>query len=162
MGGIYRWREWAPPLICGGNSPNPGRLATQLSLHWLWASDTPCTDPPWHTGKAEIEMAPTPSQTATDMGSAGPTLARLGLGFVACYPLVSYYLLLCLILDILKICMDFGPYDAVPSSDIPEMVDQQNTWNSLVISTYLLYLAWNVGMLVVNICILWPPTPPHT
>jgi hypothetical protein len=42
-------------------------------------------------------------------------------------------------LDILKICMDFGPYDALPSSCVPEMVDQENSWNSLVISTYLLY-----------------------
>jgi hypothetical protein len=37
--------------------------------------------------------------------------------------------------------MDFGPYDVFLSSDVPEMVDQQNSWNSLVISTYLLYLA---------------------
>jgi hypothetical protein len=58
----------------------------------------------------------------------------------------------------MKICIDFGPYDAFPSSDVPEMVHQQNTWNSLVIGTYLLYPAWNVGMLAVNICILWPPT----
>jgi hypothetical protein len=36
--------------------------------------------------------------------------------------------------------MDFGPYDAFPSSDVPEMVDQQNLWNSTVIGTYLLYL----------------------
>jgi hypothetical protein len=41
----------------------------------------------------------------------------------------------------LKICIYFGPYVAFPSSDVPEMVDQQNSWNSLVISTYLLYLA---------------------
>jgi hypothetical protein len=46
---------------------------------------------------------------------------------------------LCLILDIMKICMEFGPYGAFPSSDVPEMVDQQNSWNSLVIGTYLLY-----------------------
>jgi hypothetical protein len=32
-------------------------------------------------------------------------------------------------LDILKICMDFGPYDAFLSSDVLEMVDQQNSWN---------------------------------
>jgi hypothetical protein len=50
--------------------------------------------------------------------------------------------------------MDFGPYDAFPSSDVLEMVDQQNLWNSLVTGTYLLYLARNVGMLAVNICIL--------
>jgi hypothetical protein len=25
--------------------------------------------------------------------------------------------------------MDFGPYGAFPSSDVPEMVDQQNSWN---------------------------------
>jgi hypothetical protein len=36
--------------------------------------------------------------------------------------------------------MDFGSYDAFPSSDVLEMVDQQNSWNSLVISTYHLYL----------------------
>jgi hypothetical protein len=39
-----------------------------------------------------------------------------------------------------KICMDFGPYDAFSSSDVLEMVDQQNLWNSLLISNYLLYL----------------------
>jgi hypothetical protein len=36
--------------------------------------------------------------------------------------------------------MDFGPYGAFSSSDIPEMVDQQNSWKPLVISIYLLYL----------------------
>jgi hypothetical protein len=40
----------------------------------------------------------------------------------------------------MKICMDFGPYDVFSSSDVPEMGDQQNSWNSLEISTYLLYL----------------------
>jgi hypothetical protein len=35
-----------------------------------------------------------------------------------------------------------------------------NSWNLLVIITYLLYLEWNLGMLVVDMCILWPPTPP--
>jgi hypothetical protein len=67
---------------------------------------------------------------------------------------VSYYQRLPLILDIMKICMDFGPYDAFLSSDVPEMVDQQNLWNSLVINTYLLYLASNDGLVAVNICIL--------
>jgi hypothetical protein len=36
--------------------------------------------------------------------------------------------------------MDFSPYDAFPSFDVSEMVNQQNSWNSLVISIYLLYL----------------------
>jgi hypothetical protein len=40
----------------------------------------------------------------------------------------------------MRICMDFGSYDAFRSSDVPEMVNQQNSWHSLVISTYLLYL----------------------
>jgi hypothetical protein len=53
---------------------------------------------------------------------------------------VTRNLELCLILDILKIFMDFGSYDAFSSSDVPEKVNQQNSWNSLVISTYLLYL----------------------
>jgi hypothetical protein len=36
--------------------------------------------------------------------------------------------------------MDFGPYGAFQSFDVPEKVNQQDLWNSLVISTYLLYL----------------------
>jgi hypothetical protein len=63
---------------------------------------------------------------AKEVGPASPTLVRLGPGFVPHHPLVSSYLLLCFILDILKICIDFGPYDAFLSSDVPEMVDQQN------------------------------------
>jgi hypothetical protein len=62
-------------------------------------------------------------------------------GFLPCHLLLSYYLRLPLVLDIMKICMDFGPYDAFLLSDVLEMVDQQNSWNSLVIDTYLLYLA---------------------
>jgi hypothetical protein len=131
-----------------------GRSASQLSLHWLWASDIPCTDLPWHIGKVEFEMAPPPGNGYP----IHPPYSRLGPGFVPHHPLVSYSLWLCLILDMLKRCMDFSPYDAFPSSDVPEVVDQRNSWNSLVISTYLLYLEWNVGMFVVNICILWPPT----
>jgi hypothetical protein len=50
--------------------------------------------------------------------------------------------------------MDFGSYDAFPSSDVLEKINKQNSWNSLLISTYLLYLERNAGMLVVNICIL--------
>jgi hypothetical protein len=49
--------------------------------------------------------------------------------------------------------MDFGPYDAFSSSDVSEMVDQQNSWNSLVISTYLLYVESNLGMLAVDMFI---------
>jgi hypothetical protein len=90
----------------------------------------------------------------------GHTLAQLSPYFMPHHFLMSYFLWLCLILGIIKICMDFGSYGAFLSSDVPEMVDQQNSWNSLVISTYLLYLEWNVGMLAVNICILWPSTPP--
>jgi hypothetical protein len=68
-------------------------------------------------------------------------MGRLGPGFLPRNLLVSYYLRLPLVLDIMKICMDSGPYDAFTSSDVPEMVDQQNSWNSIVIGTYLLYLA---------------------
>jgi hypothetical protein len=91
---------------------------------------------------------------------AGHTLAQLILCLMPLHFLVSYCLWLCLILDIMNICMDFGPYGVSPSSDVPEMVDLQNSQNSLVIGTYLLYLEWNVGMLVVNICIFWPPIAP--
>jgi hypothetical protein len=73
---------------------------------------------------------------------ANPTLGPLGPGFLPHHLLVSYYQRLPLVLDIMKICMDFSPYDAFLSSDVPEMVDQQNLWNLLVIGTYRLYLPW--------------------
>jgi hypothetical protein len=40
----------------------------------------------------------------------------------------------------MKILMDFGQYDAFLSSDVPEKVNQENSWNMLAISTYVLYL----------------------
>jgi hypothetical protein len=64
-------------------------------------------------------MAPTPSWPTKEVGPTGPTLAQLDPGFVPHHPLVSYY-----ILDILRICIDFSPYDAFSSSDVLEMVDQ--------------------------------------
>jgi hypothetical protein len=82
-----------------------------------------------------ISLAPNP------IWPAGPTLAQFGPSFLPRHLPVSYYLRLPVVLDIMKICMDFGPYDTFPSSDVPEMVDQQNSWNWLVIGTYLLYLA---------------------
>jgi hypothetical protein len=88
----------------------------------------------------DFEKVPNPSQPAKEEWLASHPLARLGPGFVPHHLLVSYCLLQCLILEIMKICMDFGPYDAFLSSDVPEKVNQQSSWNSLVISTYFLYL----------------------
>jgi hypothetical protein len=118
-----------------------GRLADQVSsLHRLWALDTLSIASAGHVEKMVFGNAPTHGRPAEVMWPAGHTLARLSPCFVPCYFLVSYYLRLCLILDMMKICMDFGPYGTFPSSDVLEMVDQQNLWNSLVIHTYLLYL----------------------
>jgi hypothetical protein len=87
-----------------------------------------------------LENMPNLGWPTKEVGPADPTLSRLGSGFVPRYPLMSYCVWLCLIEDIMRICMDFGSYDAFRSSDVPEMVNQQNSWHSLVISTYLLYL----------------------
>jgi hypothetical protein len=65
--------------------------------------------------KANFENTPNLGWSTKGVGPAGTTLARLGSGFVPHRPLV---------LDIMKICMDFGSYDAFPSSDVPEMVNQ--------------------------------------
>jgi hypothetical protein len=46
----------------------------------------------------------------------------------------------------------------ISSSDVPEMIIQQNSWNSSKISIYSLYLIWNMEMLVVQTGVLWPPT----
>jgi hypothetical protein len=83
---------------------------------------------------------PNPSWPTKVECPAGHPLARLGPGFGPPHLLVLYSLSLYLSLDIMKICMDFGPYDAFPSSNVPKKVDQQNSGNSLVISIYLPYL----------------------
>jgi hypothetical protein len=148
------------PLVrLAGHATWPGGQVS--SLHHLWALDTLSIASARHVDKMAFGNAPTHGRRTKVMWPVGHSLARLSPCFVSHHFLVSYFLWLCLILDIMKICMNFGPYGAFPSFDVPEMVDQQNSWNSLVISTYLLYLEWNVGMLAVNICILWPPTPPH-
>jgi hypothetical protein len=66
------------------------------------------------------------STAGQGVGSAGPTLGRLGPGFLPRHLPVSYYMRLPLVLDIMKTCMDFGPYDVFLSTDVSEMVDQQN------------------------------------
>jgi hypothetical protein len=93
-----------------------------------------------HVDKTVFGNVPTHGRPAKVMWLVGHTLARLSPCFVPHHFCMSYFLWLCFILDIMKICMDFGPYGAFPSSNVPEMVDQQNLWNSLVISTFLLYL----------------------
>jgi hypothetical protein len=165
IGGV-RWYfgrrlgAWGPFVRPTGHATWPGGQVS--SLNHLWAMDTLSTASVGHVDKTVFGNAPTHGRPAKVMWPTGHTLARLSPCFMPRHFFVSYCLWLCLILDIMKICIDFGPYGAFPSSNVPKMVDQQNSWNSLVISTYLIYLEWNVGMLMINICILWPPTPPHT
>jgi hypothetical protein len=145
------------PLIrSAGHATWPGGQVSSLCR--LWALDTLSTASSRHVDKTVSGNAPIHGRSAKVMWPTGHTLAQLSPCFVPYHFLMSYCLWLCLILDIMKICMDFCPYCAFPSFDVLEMIDQQNSWNSLVISTYLLYLEWNVGMLTVNICILWPTT----
>jgi hypothetical protein len=78
-----------------------------------------------HVGST-FSLAPKPWSAGQGVGLAGPTLGRLGPGFLPCHLLVSYYLRLPLVFYIMEICLDFGPYDGFSSFDVPEMVDQQN------------------------------------
>jgi hypothetical protein len=160
IGGLrqcYGWRlsAWGPLIRPAGHATWPSGHVS--SLQCLWALDTLSTASARHVAKMVFGNAPTHGRLAKVMWPAGHTLARLSPCFVPHHSLVSSCLWLCLILDIMKMCMDFGPYSAFPSSDVLEMVDKQNSWNSLVIGTYCLYLEWNVGMVAVNICILWTP-----
>jgi hypothetical protein len=145
-----RLGAWGPLVWPTDHATWPGGQVS--SLHHLWPWDTLSTASNGHVDKMVSGNAPTHGRLAKVMWPAGHTLARLSPCFLPCHFLVSYCLWPCLILDIMKICTEFL------SSDVPEMVDQQNSWNTLVIRTYLRYLKWNVGMLVVNICILWSPT----
>jgi hypothetical protein len=79
-------------------------------------------------------MARTPSRPAKEVWPARPRLCATS------FPRI--------ILSVTMPCFghiedmhSFGPYDAFLSSDVAEMVDQQNSWNIFVISTYPLYLA---------------------
>jgi hypothetical protein len=143
-----RLTTWGPLVRPAAHATWPGSQVS--SLYHLRALDTLSIASNGRIDKTVFGNASTHGRPAKVMWLAGHTLAWLSPCCVPHHFLLSYCLWLCLILDIMKICMNFGP----------EMVDQQNSWNSLVISTYLLCLEWNVGMLVVNICILWPPTPP--
>jgi hypothetical protein len=127
------------PLVrAAGHATWPGGQVS--SLHCLWALDTLSTTSPGHVDKMVFGNAPIHGRPTKVMWLSDHTLAWLSPCFVPHHFLMSHCLELCLILDIKNICMDFGPYGAFPSSDVPEMVDQQKSWNSLVIGTYLLYL----------------------
>jgi hypothetical protein len=109
------------------------------SLDHLWALDTLSTASARHVDKTVFGNAPTHGRPAKVMWPAGHTFARLSPCFVPHHFLMSNCLQLYLILDIMKTCLHFCPYGAFSSSDVPKMVDRQNSWNSLVISTYLRY-----------------------
>jgi hypothetical protein len=89
-----------------------GRPTNLLNLHRLQTSPTYSTNLPWHMYETVYENMPNLGQPAKKVGRAGPTLSRFSPCFVAHHPLVSYCLWLCLILDIMKICMDFSQSDA--------------------------------------------------
>jgi hypothetical protein len=159
-GGIYRWSEWAPSLIWGSNSPNPGWPAVHVA------------DRPPNSASTDfahrIPRAPTLLNTLAKQklkwrqhlasqphfGSVGPGLCAMSSPHVILSVTMPYF-------GYIEDMHGFWFIWCFSSSDVPEMVDQQNSCNTLVINTYLLYLAWSVGILVVNICILWLPTPPH-
>jgi hypothetical protein len=136
----YGWRlgMWGPLVRLVGQATWPSSQVS--SLHHLWALDTLSTTSTRHVDKTVFGNAPTHGRPPKVMWPFGHTLTWLSPCFVPHHSLMSNCLWPCLILDIMKICMDFGPYGAFLSSDVPEIVDQQNSWKSLAIGTYLLYL----------------------
>jgi hypothetical protein len=113
MGSIYRRWGGSPQQAWGGLEHLDGRPAIHVVGRPTFSTftdfrhrrPTPLT-PPWHVYETVFENMPNPSWLAKEVGSADPTLAWLGPGFVPCHPLVSYCLWQCHILDIMKICMD--------------------------------------------------------
>jgi hypothetical protein len=120
-----------------------GRAVTFSHCSTFPTLDSPLTNLLWHVMKTVFGNAPGPGRLAP---------LWVGWAWALCHIIPS-----CHIVrehPWFTMCMDFGPYSTFPSSDVPVMADQQNSWSLLVISTYLLYLECNIGMLVVNICIL--------
>jgi hypothetical protein len=73
-----------------------------------------------------ISLASNPDRPAKEWGRPAPSW--VGWAWVFCHVISPYhYLRLPLVLDIMKICMDFVPYDAFPSFDVPEIIDEQNS-----------------------------------
>jgi hypothetical protein len=113
-----RLGAWGPLVRPTSHATCPGGQVS--SLHRLWALDTLITTSSGHIDKTISGNAPTHGWPAKVVYLAGHTLAWLSSCFVSRHFLMSYLPWLCLILDIMKICMDFGPYGAFPSSDVLE------------------------------------------
>jgi hypothetical protein len=47
--------------------------------------------------------------------------------------------------------MDFCPYDAFLSSDVPDMVDQQNSWSTYVGGRYVYFMTANTPQHAIRI-----------
>jgi hypothetical protein len=160
IGGVRQccgWRlgVWGPLVRPGGHASWSDSQVS--SLHSLWALGTLSTASVGHVDKTIFVNAPTHSWPAKVMWPTGHSLARLSSCFVPRHFLISYFLWLCLILDIIKICMYFDPYDTFFVIRCSWNGRSTNLVELVIINTYFLYLEWNVDMLMVNICILWPP-----
>jgi hypothetical protein len=109
------------------------------SLHRLWALDTLSTASSehidkmffckcantWPVGQGDVVGHP-------HLCSVEPMLCVTSFSHVILFVTMPYF-------GHNEDMYGFGPYGAFPASDVLEMVDEQNSWNSLVISTYLLY-----------------------
>jgi hypothetical protein len=126
------------PLVrSAGYATWPGGQVS--SLHRLWALDTLSTTSAGHINKIVFGNAPTHGRPAkvmwpaSHLGSVEPVLCATSFPRVIFFVTMPHF-------GHNEDMHGFGPYDAFLSFDIPEMVDQQNSWNLLVISTYLLDL----------------------
>jgi hypothetical protein len=119
---VWRLYMWGPLVRPADHATCRGGQVS--SLHCLWTLDTLSTASARHVNKMVFGNVPTHGRPAKVVWPGGHTLARLRPHFVPRHFLVSYCLWLCLIWDIMKICMDFGPYGAFASFDVPEMVDK--------------------------------------
>jgi hypothetical protein len=133
--GIYRWSKavlW-PKMrhvrpSCQVSRPcnlagRPSLVAPPPFPHWILLLPT-YFDMWW---KLFFGNAPGPGRPAKGVGLIGPTLGWLGPALVPRGPFILYCPWTPLVFDIIKICIDFGPHSAFLSSDVPEMVDQQNS-----------------------------------
>jgi hypothetical protein len=114
---------WGPLVRTVGHAT---WLSGQVSsLHHLWALDTMSTASAGHiAGDAAGRL---------HLGSVQPMLCATSFPRVILSVTMPYF-------GHNEDMHGFWSTWCFPSSDVLEMVDQQNSWNSLVISTYVLYL----------------------
>jgi hypothetical protein len=115
IGGVRWWSgqrlgAWGPLVRPADHATWPSSQVS--SLHRLWALDTLSTGSAGHVDKTDFGNVLTHGGSTKVKWGGGQKMDRWRTWLFRFPFLVSYFQWFCRIFDIIKICMDFGPYGA--------------------------------------------------